>query len=196
MKHLNFASACFRVPGAALVAILWVMPAPAPLRAQQLRASADQVKAAYIYNFGRFVTWPNAQAAGQAHSFTICVFTHDPFGATLDSTLAGESLNGNPVVIRRIQQTRQAAQCRVLFIGAAQSSHLEEILTALDEIPVLTVSDMDDFSRRGGMIQFVLDEGRVRFGVNLKNAQNARLALNSELLRVAVSVAGSTGPGV
>jgi hypothetical protein len=166
------------------------------MRAQQIQASEDRVKAAYIYNFGRYVRWPAVRDVDEDRSFPICVFDHDRFGSTLDSTLAGESLNGKPVVIRRIQTPREAAQCRVLFIGVSQRSHLDEILAALEQSPVLTVSDMDDFSRRGGMIQFVLDGGRVRFGVNLKTAQNAQLALSSELLRVAVTVTGSTGPGV
>jgi hypothetical protein len=183
-------------PFAALVAALWIFLAPVSLRSQQIQASEDRVKAAYLYNFGRYVKWPAAADVDRDRSFPICVFDHDPFGATLDSTLAGESLNGKPVAIRRIQKPREAAQCRVLFIGASQSSHLDEILAALDQIPVLTVSDMDNFSSRGGMIQFVLDGGRVRFGVNLKTAQNARLALHSELLRVAVTVTGSAGPGV
>jgi YfiR/HmsC-like len=183
-------------PFAALVALAWMILAPVSLRPQQIQASEDRVKAAYLYNFGRYVRWPAVPDIDQDHVFPICVFDHDPFGATLDSTLTGESLNGKHVAIRRIQKPREAAQCRVLFIGAAQSDHLSEILSALDQLPVLTVSDMDDFSRRGGMIQFVLEGGRVRFDVNLKTAQSARLALNSELLRVAVTVTGSTGPGI
>lgn len=182
---------------AALAAALWMLTTPVvSMRAQQIQASEDRVKAAYIYNFGRYVRWPAVRDVDEDRSFPICVFDHDRFGSTLDSTLAGESLNGKPVVIRRIQTPREAAQCRVLFIGVSQRSHLDEILAALEQSPVLTVSDMDDFSRRGGMIQFVLDGGRVRFGVNLKTAQNAQLALSSELLRVAVTVTGSTGPGV
>jgi YfiR/HmsC-like len=158
------------------------------LLAQQAKPSEYQVKATYLYNFGRFVKWPGTVPAGKGDSFSVCVLGQDPFGPILDSTLAGEALDGKPVVLRRISKRQEAGECRILFISSTEERHLKEILTAIDESEVLTVSDMPGFTRRGGMIQFVLEGDRVRFEINLASAESARLVLSSELLKVAASV--------
>jgi hypothetical protein len=165
------------------------------LLAQQPRPNEYQVKAAYLYNFAKFVKWPVATAPDKNGSFSICVLGPDPFGGTLDSTLAGESLDNKPVVVKRISKPQGTADCRILFINSAEQGHLKEILAALDQESILTVSDMPDFSERGGMIQFVLEGGKVRFEVNLSSAEKARLTLSSELLKVATTVKRNTSPG-
>ena len=165
------------------------------LLAQQVKPSEYQVKAAYLYNFGRFIKWPAGIAAGKGDSFPVCVLGRDPFGLTLDSTLAGEALDGKPVVIRRIARTQDAADCRILFVSSTEEHHLKEILAAIDQAGVLTVSDMPGFSRRGGIIQFVAEGERVRFEINLANAESARLVLSSELLKVAATVRRSPRSG-
>lgn len=158
------------------------------LFAQQQKPSEYQVKATYLYNFGRFIKWPDSSPAGKTGTFSVCVIGRDPFGAILDSTLAGETLDGRPVVLHRFSKPQDAAGCRILFISSNEEKHLNEILVALDDSGILTVSDMHDFTRRGGMIQFVLEGDRVRFEINLVNAENAKLTLSSELLKVAASV--------
>lgn len=156
--------------------------------AQQPKPNEYQVKATYLYNFGRFVKWPETVPAGKGDSFSVCVIGQDPFGPILDSTLAGEALDGKPVVLRRLSKPPDAGECRILFISTTEEKHLKEILTALDESGVLTVSDMPSFTKRGGMIQFILEGDRVRFEINLASAESARLVLSSELLKVATSV--------
>ena len=158
------------------------------LFAQQPKPNEYQVKATYLYNFGRFVKWPETTPAGKGDSFSVCVLGQDPFGPVLDSTLAGEALDGKPVVLRRLSKPQDAGECRILFISTTEEKHLKEILTALDESGVLTVSDMPGFTKRGGMIQFVLEGDRVRFEINLASAESAKLVLSSELLKVAASV--------
>ncbi len=165
------------------------------LLAQQPKPNEYQVKATYLYNFGRFVKWPGAVPAGKGDSFPVCVLGRDPFGAILDSTLAGETLDDKPVALRRISKPQEAGECRILFISSTEEKHLKEILIALDESGVLTVSDMPGFTRRGGMIQFVLEGDKVRFEINLASAESARLVLSSELLKVAASVKRNSGSG-
>jgi hypothetical protein len=167
----------------------------AGLTAQQTGPSEFQVKAAYIYNFGKFVKWPDVAPANQSGSFTICVLDGDPFGATLESTLAGETVGDKPVTVRRIGKVEDASFCHILFIGSAQGKDLKGILSALDEDAVLTVSDMPDFSKRGGMIQFVLEGDRLRFEINLEGAEKSHLIFPSELLKVAVAVKQPARPG-
>lgn len=147
-----------------------------------------QVKAAYLYNFGKFVQWPAKAAAGNSDSFPICVLGQDPFGKALDSAIVGESINGKNVVARRIAKTEEAANCRVLFISSSESSELGRILSALDDASLLTVSDMPDFAQRGGMIHLLLQDQKVRFEVNLDAARRVGLTLSSQLLKLAVTV--------
>jgi hypothetical protein len=156
--------------------------------AQQAKPGEYQVKAAYLYNFARYVKWPAGTAPGNGDSFPVCVLGRDPFGPILDATLAGETLEGKPVLIRRILKPQDATDCRILFVSSTEEHHLKEILAAIDQVGVLTVSDIAGFSRRGGMIQFVVEGDRVRFEINLASAENARLVLSSELLKVAAAV--------
>jgi YfiR/HmsC-like len=178
----------------AVLVIFALLHIPA-LQAQQPKVSEYQVKAVYLYNFGRFVQWPANAPTAKGDSFSICVLGQDPFGQTLDSTLAGETLDGKPVAVKRISTARDAGNCRILFISSTEESHLKDILAALDESCILTVSDMPAFSRRGGMIQFVLEGDKVRFEINLTKAETAKLTLSSELLKVATTVRRNAQPG-
>jgi hypothetical protein len=105
---------------------------------------------------------------------------------SLDAALAGETIAGAPVVAKRIPKPQDAVNCRVLFISASEESQLKDILMALDKLNVLTVSDIPEFGRRGGMIQFLLEGSRVRFEVNV--AALDRAGLSSEVLKLAINV--------
>ncbi len=163
---------------------VWIIGS-ALLQAQDSKPTDYQVKAAYLYNFGRFVEWP---AGGKTESFAICVLGQDPFGAALDATLAGETIEGSRVVARRISKSQDAAGCRILFISSSEEGQLKEILSALDRTTVLTVGEMPQFTRRGGMVQFILEGNRVRFEVNLTSAERAGLTMSSQLLKLALNV--------
>jgi hypothetical protein len=175
--------------------IVWSFLTAANLPAQHPNPNEYQVKAAYLYNFARFVKWPTGIATAKADSFAVCVIGQDPFGSTLDSTLAGEALDGKPVVVRRIARPQDSQDCRILFVSSTEEHHLKEILAAIDQSAVLTVSDIPGFSRRGGIIQFVVEGDRVRFEINLATAESARLVLSSELLKVASTVRRSGRSG-
>lgn len=157
------------------------------LCAQSPRPTDYQVKAAYLYNFGRFIEWP-PEGTAKTTPFTVCILGQDPFGPILDSLLAGETISGKSVVAKRISSPRESPSCQILFLSAAESSRVSKVIEALDKEAVLTVSDMPEFSRHGGMIQFVLEGNRVRFEVNLAATQRAHLTLSSELLKVATTV--------
>lgn len=163
--------------------------------AQHLTATEYQVKAAYLYNFGKFVGWPDKGALSKDEPFEICVLGEDPFGLVLDSALTGAKISGKIVTAKRISKPQEIDSCRILFISSSESAHLEEIFGALERASVLTVSDIPQFSQHGGMIEFVLDGDRVRFQVNLTNAEGAGLNLSSELLKVAARVVRNPRPG-
>ena len=146
-----------------------------------------QVKAAYLYNFAKFVEWP-PEVMSSDSSFNICVLGRDPFDSTFQTTIAGESIKGKNVLVKRIPRAQDASGCQILFISSSEEARLKDILDVLDKMSVLTVSDMPQFTRRGGMIQFVTEANRVRFEVNLTSAERTGLTLSSQLLKVAIGV--------
>ena len=201
MKHLHGTDGVRRVPSdratrpvlslrplLIAVAAACAFPAIPVLHAQNPRPTDYQVKATYLYNFGRFIEWPGKVAAAQGGSFTVCVLGQDPFGPSLDATLAGETIGGKTVVAKRISSDEESGDCQILFLSLTDDSRLNKIIVDLNKKAVLTVSDMSQFVKRGGMIQFVLEGKKVRFEVNLTAAQHAGLTLSSELLKVATAV--------
>jgi hypothetical protein len=177
-----------------IATVSWLLVAIPTLYAEQPKPTAYQVQAAYLYNFGKFAQWPVATRA-KAETFNVCVFGEDPFGPILNATVAGGTVDGKTVVAKRIVSAPDAVECRILFISLSEDKRLDKILEALNGAAVLTVSDMPRFAERGGMIQFILDENRVRFQVNLTAAQNAGLILSSQLLKLAALVRRSSSPG-
>ncbi len=147
-----------------------------------------EVQAAYLSNFGRFVEWPARAGANERDPFYVCVLGTDPFGTLLDAALKGETIGSAPMAARRITSAADAANCRIVFVNSTKDSELKGILATLKSFKALTVSDTFNFTRQGGMIQFVLDGNRVRFEINLAAAQGAGLTLSSQLLKVAVAI--------
>lgn len=173
---------------AALTILLAFVPI-IPAYAQ--KPSASEVEAAYLYNFAKYVRWPPHKPA----EFDICILGTDPFGNALDQIAHGEKIDGESLVIRRLHLPSEALGCRILFLGSSESKRLEQDMSQLGTHPILTVSDIDNFARQGGTIQFVDDNGRVRFIINRGGAEKCGLALSSELLKVAKLVLPDSAPG-
>ena len=143
-----------------------------------------QVKAAFLFNFTKFVQWPAAAYPSANAPFTICILGDDPFGRALDDIVQGESVNGHKIDVERIRADAQT-NCQVEYV--ARNSSIPPIASAAGS-GVLTVGEGDEFVRQGGIVGFILDDRRVRFEINLKAAMNAGLKLSSKLLAVARSV--------
>ena len=174
-----------------IVGIICALLATPNVQARQSTASEYEVKATYLYNFARFTEWPAKDAGEKNDTFAVCVLGQDPFGPILDTILAGEAIDGKHMVHRRISAVQDAGNCRIVFISSSEESRLNETLAVLGKMSALTVSDISDFSARGGMIQFVVERNKVRFEVNLQTTGRAGLMLSSELLKVAISISNS-----
>jgi hypothetical protein len=155
--------------------------------AQEFHPTESQVEAAYLYNFGKFVTWP-ADRVARSSTFQICILGKDPFGAILDSTVSGESIGGKKISVQRLTDIQQAQPCMILFVSSSEESQLPAILATANTFSLLTVSNMAHFAERGGDIGLVRERDRVRFEVNRSSAEEDHLQLSSELLKVAVRV--------
>jgi hypothetical protein len=144
--------------------------------------SEYEVKAAYVYNFAKFIEWPGAGAFSR---FTICVYGKDPFGGFLDQAVRGKLSHGLPVVIRRLPAADQGWEdCQTLFLGVNNAARLDPILRRLQGRGILTIGDADGFAECGGMIGLLVDGGRVRFDINLAAIAAAHLRASSRLIEI------------
>jgi hypothetical protein len=156
--------------------------------------SAEEVKAAFLYNFGKFVVWPPDALPPEA-GFVIGVIGDDSIVEALHRTVQSRSLHDRKIVVKRLRFPREARACHILFVGAGERDHLAGVLAPLEGASVLTVSDMDGFVDRGGMINLVLERSRYRFEVNLRVAERARLTVSSQLLKLARRVIAAPRAG-
>ena len=148
--------------------------------------SESQLKAAFLYNFVQFVTWP-AQALGEPNApIVIGVMGSDPFGSDLEDVLGGQSVRGRKLILRRFPSGGAAPSCHVLYISPSETKNLSAILQRVRGSPILTVGDGVDFARAGGIIGFYLQESRIRLAINSGAASRAGLFVSSQLLKVAL----------
>ncbi len=147
--------------------------------------SEYEVKAAFLYNFAKFVTWPQDNHRDPAGDVIIGILGRDPFGPAFDQAIAGRTIGGRGLRIERFRSPMAAKRCHILFIGASETWSLDEIFDALSGWPILTVGDAPEFIQQGGMIRFFMMAEKVRFEINLDMAESADLRISSKLLRVA-----------
>jgi YfiR/HmsC-like len=153
--------------------------------AQAQSATEYQVKAAFLFNFARFVEWPPDAFPSADSALQICVLGEDPFGRDFEQVIVDKTVNGHRIEIAHPDGIPQARACQILFIAASERAHLPSILQGLKGASVLIVGDTPGFAALGGAINFVLDDSRVRFEINLKAAELAHLKISARLLTVA-----------
>lgn len=174
----------WRQPTVGLLALLGCAFCALPVAAQQVNEQA--VKAGFIYNFVKFTQWP-PQRDNDTGPLSICT----PGSQPLDGQFA--RLQGRTITTRQIEVRSNVAAgdwraCDVLFLTESDAPRLDAILRNLGSAPVLTVGDLPDFVKAGGMIGLRTEDNRLRFDVNLSSAQRAGLLLNSQMLKLAGQV--------
>ncbi len=171
------------------IAILALLP-----QASAQEISEYQVKAAFLYNFTKFVDWPPQPGNPGQKPFPICVIGDDPFRGGLETIVEGKSFNGQVLEVRHLKKIDNAPGCRIAFISSSEKGHFRPILDALRGSGVLTVGDTEGFARMGGVINFTLVDNHVHIEVNLEAAKAQKLKISSRLLRLAQIVpSGDTG---
>jgi hypothetical protein len=167
----------------AIAALLVAAPGPAAAWAGSLELA---VKATYLYKLAPFVTWPPG-AAQPFSPLAICVQGADPFGPLLDRVMAGQSVAGRPVVVRRVPKLEADTGCAIAYVSGSATQSQAQALAAVEKAPVLTVTDAARGPARG-IVHLVLDGGKVRFSIDAAQAANAGLEISSKLLALAVVV--------
>ena len=168
------------VRAALVAAMALVVCRPAPAQ----EALEIDVKATFIYNFTKFIDWPAGTPAGQ-EPFRLCVVSDDALQKSVEKTIAGETINGRPLESMTPRTAEEARKCQVLFVGREDNERATRMLSAVKDLPVLTVSDRSQFARRGGGIELVREDNRIRFDINVPGAERGGIKLSSRLLRVA-----------
>ncbi len=170
-----------------LVLCLLLAHVLAPLVSAQEDGSAGEyeVKAAMLYNLMQFVEWPASSYSSPQALTVLCLLGRDPFGSSLTSVASNKVVEGRPVEIRHLQDMAAARVCQLLYVSSSERKRIVEILANLKGSSVLTVGEMTQFAARGGMIQFGLEEKRVRLEINLDAANQSGVKISSRLLAIA-----------
>jgi hypothetical protein len=150
--------------------------------------SEYQVKAAYLYNFAKFVEWPARAFENPTAPIRLCVLNYQSFESELNQMVEGKTVAGRPVAVVPVENGEQSHSCHILFVNSSQDRQVQHIIEVLRDTSVLTVGETIEFVEKGGIISFVLQDDRVRFQVNYKAANRAGLRISSRLLSVATRV--------
>ena len=156
--------------------------------AQAQSATEYQLKAAFLFNFAKFIEWPPGSFPDATAPLRICIFGRDPFGDQLRNITNEKTVNKRKLEVSQVADLLHAKSCHILFIASSEKASMKQILEGLGGASVLTVGDCKGFAEQGGMINFVLENDRVQFEVNRKAAEQAGLKISSKLLSVAKSV--------
>lgn len=146
-----------------------------------------KVKAAFLLNFGKFVEWPASAFDGPDAPLVIGVLGPDPFGRILDETVAGKNIQGRRVRIVRLQpsEVERIVRCHIIFVSANSGINPADIATFCVPFPILVVGDRPGFAAAGGMIGFVMEQGRIRFEVCREALARAGLRAAAGFLKLA-----------
>lgn len=168
---------------------LWPVLGIAGLALAQICVAATaeyRVKAAFLYKFATYIRWPEPAAGAPATPFVIGVLGSDPFGAAIEDVVRNQNVYGRTIRITRLARQEDAFACDLVFVAMSEEANLARFLALLKEAPVLTVSDIDQFAEKGGMIGLVTtDNNRIRFDINKAVLDRAGLKASSQLLQLA-----------
>jgi hypothetical protein len=153
------------------------------------KASGADIKAAFIFNFTRFIEWP-ADQLSEGRPLTIVVIGNDAIADALSTIAHGKQVQGRTVAVRRLAINDEMPEAHVVFVGGGEHARIPSLIKRLGSsgANALTISDVDRFCQSGGIIEFRTEADRIRFDVNLQNANTAGLAINSKLLSLARTV--------
>ena len=144
-----------------------------------------QVKAAYLYNFLRFVKWPGHAFKDEQQPIIIGIFQFNPVEQDLRKIIANRTIGSRLIVIKTLESPQDAQGCHAVYFGDIERRHQISTITMIEQNPVLTISDADYFCRIGGMIYFFTEDNRLRLIINRKAVSDAQLEISAKLLRVA-----------
>ncbi len=157
--------------------------APLALGAESATAKEYKIKAAFLFNFAKFVEWSPQRFAGSQSPIVIAILGKNPFGADLSALVKERTVNGRPIVARRIDSAAEVADAHIVFVSGEEDGRLDA--TVLSSPGVLTVGESPAFGAGGGIIRFTLVDEKVRFEINQAAGEKAGLKISGQLLKLA-----------
>ena len=170
-----------KLTAALLIAVL-ALPIGAAVPSQPTEYA---LKSVFLYNFCRFMEWPNSAFSSPTEPLIIGVLGEDPFGPLLSEAVEGENYHGRPIRIEHYRAPGEIKRCHILFVSRSEMGRINEILSAVAGKSIVTVGESDAFIEKGGMIALTAERNRVRLRINLSMLRAANVDVSSKLLRVA-----------
>jgi len=146
------------------------------------------VKAGFLYNFAKYVDWPEGAFEKADTPIAIGIVGKDPFGEALEKTLKNKTVKDRPFTILRFTGPADIQRCHILFVARSEKERMAEVFKKVDALPVLTVGEELGFCPAGGAISILIEKEKPRLEVNPDAAETAKLTINSKLLKVATIV--------
>jgi len=144
----------------------------------------DLVKVAFLYNFVQFVEWPSKARGGDDAPVYLCVLGNDVLEPAFQS-INGKTAKGRKLLVRFARELNEIGECHLMFVARSEKMHMSSIVQQLQDRPILTVSDMADFARLGGVIGLITVDNKIRFEINVNAARRAGIKISSRLLNLA-----------
>src|SRR5258707_1685678 len=151
-----------------LIVALSVSLSWAPEAVTQVRDASDSseylIKAGFIYNFAKFVEWPSAAFAQPDSPIVIGILGTDPFGTIIDQIVQDKKIGARGFVVKRLKwgaDAKDLKECKILFVGASERAHIDELVQTVKGLPILTVGETTGFAERGGVIRFLMEGNKV-----------------------------------
>jgi hypothetical protein len=170
--------------------LIWLLLAGGGGHAQESQPTEYQIKAAFLFNFAKFVEWPPRAFAGATSPIVIGILGDNPFRDDLARTIQGKTIDEHPLLTKEYRSPAEATNCHILFISTSEKKRLPEIFEALKGTSVLTVSETDRFTESGGMINFFQERSRIRFQINKEAANGVGLKISAKLMNLATRPGG------
>ncbi|MGH9562876.1 MAG: YfiR family protein [Terracidiphilus sp.] len=169
-----------------------------PARAQSSDSPASSeylIKAGFIYNFAKLTEWPAPSFPQTNSPIVIGILGTDPFQGMLDQVLRGKQVNGREFVVKHLKWDDDVRGCNILFVSSSENAHLDQLFRLIKGLPILTIGDTPGFAERGGIINFVLEDDKVRFHIDVDAAKQADINISSRLLALAKIVPEAASGG-
>jgi hypothetical protein len=171
----------------ARLTVLLLAGALTPIVASEAPAEEYRVKGAFLLNFAKFVEWPPQVFKKQGDPLVICILGLNPFTPALDLAAREITVDSRSAVIRQIPDARQAGQCQIVFVSVSEKKHVRAVLEAVQKENILTVGESEGFVASGGVIEFSVEESKVRMEISAEAARRAGLRISAKLLSLAQS---------
>ena len=186
-----------RRAGILIAMMLTLLTLGPEVRAQKSAdTSEDFVKAGMFYYFAMYVTWPTTAFSSAEAPITYCVLGDDSFAQKLTDTVTSKKIGLRKLAVKKMKWSREAKdykECALLYVGSTEASHGDDVIQMLKGAPILTVADFPDFTKHAGIMNFVIEDSKVRFEVNVEAAKQSDLAISSQMLSKAKIVPTGLG---